>query len=108
MCDVREGAPSEVAGRSSVHSVDVRLVVGSTDVGLGAGVSGQEQGWPGPMKLAMGMATVSNREDGGNRVVGSPRLMLDQVKDGDSCGVSLKDVRPFSITYSESLMGLMY
>jgi hypothetical protein len=86
MHDVREGVSSEAAGGSSVHSADIGLVVGSTevssgvgstDIGSGAGISGQEQGWPGPMRLATGMATASNGEDGGGRVVGSPRLMLD-------------------------------
>jgi hypothetical protein len=60
------------------------------------------------MKLAMGTATASDGEDGGGRVVGSPRLMLDKDEEGDGHGQSLKEVRPSSIIYSEGLMGLIY
>jgi hypothetical protein len=49
------------------------------------------------MKLAMGTATASDGEDGGDRVVGSPRLMLDKDEEGDGRGVSSKDVGHFPL-----------
>jgi hypothetical protein len=90
--NVREGTSSEVVGGSLVVMValsctDIKLVVGSTkarsgvgstDVRSGAGISGQERGWPGPMKLVMGMATGSKGEDGGGRVVESPKPKLER------------------------------
>ena len=60
------------------------------------------------MKLAMGTVTASNGEDGGGRVVGSPRLMVDKDKEGDGHGQSLKEVRPSSTIYPSNLMGIMY
>jgi len=87
MCDVREGVSSEVTGGSSASSTDA-IVMGSTETRSGAGVSGWEQGWPAPMKLVTETAIASNWEDGSGRVVGSPRLMLDEDEDGDSHGVS--------------------
>jgi hypothetical protein len=60
------------------------------------------------MKLATGMATASNKEDGGGRVVGSPRLMVDKDEGGDGHGQNLKEVRPSSIIYPGNLMGITY
>jgi hypothetical protein len=60
------------------------------------------------MNLATGTVTASDREDGGSRVVGSPRLMLDEDKEGDGHGQSLKEVRLFSTIYPDNLMGITY
>ena len=85
-CNIREDVSTGVGNKSSVCSADVAVIgstdidsgVGSTDVVSGAGVGGQKQGWPGPFKPVMGGGTASIREEGGGRVVGSLRLMLDQ------------------------------
>jgi hypothetical protein len=79
-----------------------------TDIESGAGIDGQEQGWPGPFKPVMGAGTASIGEEGGGRVVGSPRLMLGQDKEGDGCGQSLRKMRLFSTIYPDNLIGLMY
>ena len=42
------------------------------------------------------------------RAVGSPRLMVDEDKEGDGCGQSLKEVRPSSTIYPNNLMGITY
>ena len=41
------------------------------------------------MKLVTGTASASNKEDGGSRVVGSSRLMLDEDEDGNTHGVNV-------------------
>ena len=116
MCNIMEDVSTGVGNQSSAGSADVAVLgspdtdsgTGSTDIVSGAGVGGREQGWPGPFKLVMVTGTTSIGEEGGGRVVGSPRLMLGQDEEWNGHHQRLINMTLFSTIYPDNLMGITH